>query len=84
MAPVTRVRAGTDFSCTGLPMSLNGFSATVDGEPAYWHYVSQKQIDVLTPADTTTGPVNAVVTSNALISPTASAAMGESSAFFFQ
>jgi len=35
-----------------------------DGKPAAVVYVSPKQIDILTPADTNTGPVNVIVTTN--------------------
>jgi uncharacterized protein (TIGR03437 family) len=83
MAPVTRSWAATDFNGTRLPTSLSGVSVTVDGKPAYVYYVSPKQIDVLTPADTASGPVNIVLTSNGLVSATASATMGATSPAFF-
>jgi uncharacterized protein (TIGR03118 family) len=83
MAPVTRSWAATDFSGTRLPTSLSGVSVTVNGKPAYMYYVSPKQIDVLTPADTASGPINVVVTSNGLVSAAASATMGAVSPAFF-
>lgn len=83
LSPVTRSWAATDFAGTALPKSLSGVSVTVDSKPAYVYYVSPKQIDVLTPADTATGPVNVVVTSNGLVSATASATLNTFSPGFF-
>ena len=83
LSPVTRSWAATDFAGTALPKSLSGVSVTVDNKPAYVYYVSPKQIDVLTPVDTATGPVNVVVTSNGLVSATASATLNTFSPAFF-
>ena len=75
LAPVTRNWTNSDFNGTRLPASLSGVSVSVNGKAAYVYYISPKQIDVLTPADTTTGSVNIVVTSNGLVSGTASVNM---------
>jgi uncharacterized protein (TIGR03118 family) len=83
LSPVTRSWTTTDFSGTRLPTSLSGVSVTVNGKAAYVYYVSPKQVDVLTPVDTATGPVNVVVTSNGLVSGTASATMGAVSPALF-
>ena len=83
LSPVTRSWAATDFSGTALPRSLSGVSVTVNNKPAYVYYISPKQIDVLTPQDATTGPVNIVVTNNGLVSNTASATMNTFSPAFF-
>jgi uncharacterized protein (TIGR03118 family) len=83
LAPVTRSWAASDFNGTKLPTALSGVSVTVDGKPAYVYYVSPKQIDVLTPVDANTGPVNVVVTSNGLVSATTTATMGPFSPAFF-
>lgn len=83
LSPVTRSWAATDFSGTALPKSLSGVSVTVNNKPAYVYYISPKQIDVLTPVDATTGPVNVVVTNNGLISGTASVTMNAFSPAFF-
>jgi uncharacterized protein (TIGR03118 family) len=83
LSPVTRNWTTTDFAGTSLPKSLSGVSVTVDGKPAYVYYVSPKQIDVLTPVDTATGPVNVIVTSNGLTSATVSATMQAVSPAFF-
>jgi len=83
LSPVTRSWATTDFSGTKLPVSLSGVSVSVNGKAAYVYYVSPKQIDVLTPADTTTGPVTVVVTSNGLTSASASTTMAAYSPALF-
>jgi uncharacterized protein (TIGR03118 family) len=83
LAPVTRSLATTDISGTTLPSTLSGVSVTVNSKPAFIFYLSPKQIDVLTPVDTTTGPVNVVVTNNGLVSATAQATMNAFSPAFF-
>ena len=83
LSPVTRNWTNSDFSGTSLPKSLSGVSVTVNGKAAYVYYVSPKQIDVLTPVDTATGPVNVIVTSNGLTSATASTTMQAVSPAFF-
>jgi uncharacterized protein (TIGR03118 family) len=83
LSPVTRSWAATDFSGTALPKSLGGVSVTVNNKPAYVAYISPKQVNVLTPVDTTTGPVNVVVTNNGLVSGAASVTMNAFSPAFF-
>lgn len=83
LSPVTRNWTFSDFSGTSLPKSLSGVSVTVDGKAAYVYYISPKQIDVLVPADTTTGPVPVVVTSNGLVSNSMTATMQTVSPAFF-
>jgi uncharacterized protein (TIGR03118 family) len=83
LAPITRNWTASDFSGTSLPTSLDGVSVTVDGKPAFVYYISPKQIDVLTPVDTATGPVAVVVTSNGLVSAAATATMAAYSPGFF-
>jgi uncharacterized protein (TIGR03118 family) len=83
LAPVTRNWTLSDFSGTSLPKSLSGVSVTVDGKAAYVYYISPKQIDVLVAADTTTGPVPVVVTSNGLVSGSMTATMQTVSPAFF-
>jgi uncharacterized protein (TIGR03118 family) len=83
LAAVTRSLAASDISGTKLPTSLEGVSVTVDGLPAFMYYISPKQIDILTPVDSTTGQVNVVVTNNGLVSGTVSATMQTFSPAFF-
>jgi uncharacterized protein (TIGR03118 family) len=84
LAPITRSWTFTDFSGgTKLPSSLDGVSVTVNGKPAWVSYISPKQIDVLTPVDTTLGPVPVVVTDNGLVSASMQATLQTYSPAFF-
>ena len=49
------------FADGQMPTSLDGVSVTVDGNPAYVYFICPTQINVLTPLDSTTGPVAVVV-----------------------
>lgn len=83
LSPVTRNWTNSDFSGTSLPKSLSGVSVTVDGKAAYVYYISPKQIDVLTAADTNTGTVQVVVSSSGLVSNSMPATMAAASPAFF-
>jgi uncharacterized protein (TIGR03437 family) len=45
------------FKSGQMPTELNGVSVTVNGNPAYVYFISPAQVNVLTPLDSTTGPV---------------------------
>jgi len=45
------------FASFQMPTELNGVSVTVNGNPAYVYFISPAQVNVLTPLDSTTGPV---------------------------
>jgi uncharacterized protein (TIGR03437 family) len=47
-----------------LPVSLDGVSVNVNGKPAYIEYINSTQVNVLTPADNSTGPVPIEVVRN--------------------
>ncbi|MDQ2901495.1 MAG: IPT/TIG domain-containing protein, partial [Acidobacteriota bacterium] len=83
LASTTRSWAGPDFVNGKLPTQLDGVGATVNGKPAYVYFVSPKQLDILTPADTTTGPVQVQITNNGLTSATLTAQMQAVSPAFF-
>ncbi|MDR3702958.1 MAG: TIGR03118 family protein [Candidatus Sulfopaludibacter sp.] len=84
LAPLTRNWTTSDFTGgTKLPTSLGGVSVTVDGKPAYVSYISTKQINILTPVDTATGPVQVVVNNNGLVSASVTATMQTYSPGFF-
>ena len=51
-----------------MPTQLGGVSVTVNGKPAFIYYISANQVNVLTPLDNTTGPVEVVVTSDGVAS----------------
>jgi uncharacterized protein (TIGR03437 family) len=49
---------------TQMPTQLDGVSATVNGKNAFVYYISPTQLNVLTPPDAMSGPVQVVVTNN--------------------
>jgi uncharacterized protein (TIGR03437 family) len=53
-----------DFASGRMPTALGGVSVTVNGRPAFVNFISARQINVLTPLDDTTGPVQLVVENN--------------------
>jgi uncharacterized protein (TIGR03437 family) len=58
----TNLAAGSLGWNGNFPTSLGGTSVTVDGKNAYLSYVGSTQINLQVPNDTTTGPVQVVVT----------------------
>jgi uncharacterized protein (TIGR03437 family) len=51
-----------DFALGKMPTQLAGVSVTVNGKPAFVEFVSPTQVNVLSPLDSTIGPVQIVVT----------------------
>jgi uncharacterized protein (TIGR03437 family) len=51
-----------EFASGKMPTALDGVSVSVNGKPAYIYYVSATQVNVLTPLDSTTGPVQVTLT----------------------
>ncbi len=60
----TRIWRGSDFVNHQMPTQLEGVSVTVNGKSAYVYYVSPTQVNILTPPDAMTGPIQVVVTNN--------------------
>jgi uncharacterized protein (TIGR03437 family) len=58
-----------DFAGGQLPTQLDRVSVTINGKNAYPCYISPNLIDVLTPPDAMSGPVQVVVTNNGAASP---------------
>jgi len=56
------------FASGQMPTALGGVSVTVNGKPAYIYFVSAAQVNVLTPLDSTTGPVAVTVNNGTAIS----------------
>jgi uncharacterized protein (TIGR03437 family) len=83
MAPFTRGWQTSDFVNGALPTALNGVSVTIDGKPAYVTYISPKQINVLAPPDSTTGPVQVMVTNNGVASAAATVQLAATAPTFF-
>lgn len=84
LAPDTRIWQGTDFVNNKLPASLDGVSVTVNGKPAFVYYIDSKQVNVLTPLDSTTGPVQVQLTNNSVASTPVSATLQTVAPGFFQ
>lgn len=83
LASTLRTWTNTDFVGGKLPTALSGISATVNGKPAYVYYVSPSQIDLIPAADTTTGPVQVIVSNNGLAGPAVTATMAAYAPGFF-
>jgi uncharacterized protein (TIGR03437 family) len=62
LSTTTRTWDDSDFNGNSLPTSLDGVSVKINNKPAFVYFVSPGQINVLAPADATTGPVSVVVT----------------------
>jgi uncharacterized protein (TIGR03437 family) len=59
-----------DFNGSNAPATLDGVSASINGQPASVYYISTGQLNVQAPADTTIGNVPVTVTNcNATSSP---------------
>ncbi|NDJ10073.1 MAG: hypothetical protein EBY17_02635 [Acidobacteriia bacterium] len=62
--------ASTDFVNGRMPTSLDGVSVTMNGQSAYVYYISQGQINILTPPGLLPGSVEIQVNNNGLVSGT--------------
>jgi uncharacterized protein (TIGR03437 family) len=83
LAPDTRIWLASDFVGNKMPTSLDGVSVTMNGENAFVYYISTGQINVLTPPDLASGPVQVVVTTGGASSAAFTAtAQGFSTSFF--
>jgi uncharacterized protein (TIGR03437 family) len=60
---------GLDFNGVNAPTTLAGVSVSIDGKPAYVWFLSSAQVNVLAPADATTGPVKVTLTNCGNTSP---------------
>lgn len=67
--------ASSDLVDNAIPTSLAGVSVEINGKAAFIEYVSPTQINVLAPADVSTGSVNISVSNSAGTSPVATATM---------
>jgi uncharacterized protein (TIGR03437 family) len=67
--PETRTWQSSDFVNGQLPTELDGISVSMNGESAYVYYIGTNQVDVLTPPDLASGPVQVVVTVATVSSP---------------
>jgi uncharacterized protein (TIGR03437 family) len=58
----SRIWGSADFVNNQMPTQLDGVSVTVNGKSAYVYYISPTQVNILTPPDAMTGPVQVAVT----------------------
>ncbi|MCU1335853.1 MAG: hypothetical protein JWO19_1434 [Bryobacterales bacterium] len=58
----TRIWKDPDFVNNQLPTRLDGVGVTVNGKNAYVYYISPTQVNILTPPDALTGPVQVQLT----------------------
>jgi uncharacterized protein (TIGR03437 family) len=84
LATITRTWAEADFVNNQMPTQLDGVSVTVNGKKAYVYYISPVQINVLTPPDAMTGPVQVLVTFNSAVSNIATVQAQAQSLSFFE
>jgi len=84
LAATTRSWKSSDIVDGELPTSLDGVSVTVNGKPAYVSYVSPVQLNVLTPVDSTLGPVTIVIANNGLVSAQLSVSLMPTAPAFFR
>jgi uncharacterized protein (TIGR03437 family) len=79
----SRTWQGSDFLNHQMPVQLDGVSVTVNGISAYVYYISPAQVNILTPPDAMSGPVQVQVTNNGAVSSSLAAqAQAESPSFF--
>ncbi|MGA3203810.1 MAG: SBBP repeat-containing protein, partial [Bryobacteraceae bacterium] len=84
LAPDTRTWQTSDFVNNQLPTSLDGVGVTVDGKPGFIYYISPTQVNVLTPLDSTTGPVQVQLKNNLSTSSDATVTMQTYAPGFYQ
>src|SRR5262249_24359792 len=54
----------SDFKNNLLPTSLDGVSVMINNRPAFIQFISKSLVNVISPADTATGPVTVQLTNN--------------------
>jgi uncharacterized protein (TIGR03437 family) len=79
----TRIWQGSDFVNNQMPVQLDGVSVTVNGESAYVYYISPTQVNILTPPDSMSGPVQVEVANNGAVSGSFAVQAQEESPSFF-
>jgi uncharacterized protein (TIGR03437 family) len=79
----SRTWQALDFVNNQMPVQLDGVSVTVNGISAYVYYISPTQVNILTPPDAMSGPVQVQVTNNRAVSSSFTVqAQAESPSFF--
>jgi uncharacterized protein (TIGR03437 family) len=60
----SRTWQGSDFVANSMPTTLDNVSAMVNSKPAFVYYISPLQVNILTPPDALSGPVQVAVAYN--------------------
>ncbi len=60
----SRIWQASDFVGGQMPTQLDHVSASVNGKSAYIYYISPTQVNILTPPDAISGPLQVTVTNN--------------------
>lgn len=68
LAPDARIWANADFGTGLMPTNLDRVSVTVNGKPAYVYYISQTQVNILTPPDDLPSTVQVQLTNGDVMS----------------
>jgi uncharacterized protein (TIGR03437 family) len=77
-----RIWQSSDFAGGKMPTQLDGVSVTVNGKAAFVYYISPTQVNVLTPPDAISGPVQVVLTYNGTSASYTAPAQPTSPSFF--
>ncbi len=83
LSPVTREIRRDEFVGGRRPTEADGVSAEVNGRPAFLHFLSPTQLNVVSPDDSATGPVNVTVTVNGQASAAFTATLQRVAPAFF-
>lgn len=79
----SRIWMTPDFVNNRLPTQLDGVSATVNGKAAFIYYISSTQLNILTPPDALSGPVQVQTSVNGAVSNTTMVPTASISPSFF-
>jgi uncharacterized protein (TIGR03437 family) len=82
LAGTTRIWLDGDFANGQMPTSIDGVSATVNGKPAFIYFVSDKQVNILTPPDALPGSTEVKLNYKGAISSMTVAGQPLSPSFF--
>ncbi len=83
LSATSRGWATGDFNGTQLPTSLDGVSVTINNKPAFVQYISPTLVNVISPVDTSVGPVAVILTNNGVASNTMTAQKATYAPSFF-
>jgi len=78
----SRIWQSSDIVSNRMPTQLDGVSVTVNGKAAFVYYISPTQVNVLTPPDPLSGPVQVVLTCNGASAAYTAPAQAVSPSFF--